>query len=169
MKFEHEVLLAEAAPGAQLSAPQLWAALVLRANDPGQFMPALQACHIDARGCNEAGFETLSRRLDFGSFEVRDEATLIAPHTLQMETLAGPSWPASRFAISILVNEEGQLLGLRFCYASDEPIDNELGEVTHALRCQAYQAADRDMVKRIQLLAAEGALDIVSKAAKLST
>lgn len=162
MRVEHDILLAEAAPGgAQVSQGQLWAALVLRAHEPERFMPALQGCAIVERSRSEAGHVRLKRRLDFGSFVVTDEATLVAPRKLVMQTQAGPSWPASVLTICIEAPPNGPM-ALRFCYEADEAGDSQLDAMTQALRAQAYRAADRDMVLRVVALANAGDLPAIT-------
>lgn len=140
-----------------LSPPQLWNALVLRAENPLQFMPTLEAFHIQRRDRAADGSQTLHRRLDFGSFAVQDQVTLTPPHRLLMQTQPGPTWPASRLKIDIEVPQP-ELLFLRFIYESDEQIGGELDALAHQLRGQAYEAADLDMVVRIRQLAEQGVL-----------
>lgn len=140
-----------------LSQTQLWNALVLRAQDPLQFMPTLEAFHIQRREHAADGSQTLHRRLDFGSFAVQDQVTLTPPSTLLMQTQPGPTWRASHLKISIEAPQP-ELFFLRFIYESDEQIGGELDALAHQLRGQAYEAADLDMVVRIRQLAEQGVL-----------
>jgi hypothetical protein len=135
---------------------QLWIGLRLRAEDPTLFTPALDACRIDAREPAD-GREQLFRTLDFGNFVVNDRATLHAPDVLVIDTQTGPTWPASRLTIRI-EEPEPDALFLRFVYESDEAVATELDAMADALRRQAYQAADLDMVVRVRQLVEDGTL-----------
>ncbi len=160
MRYEHLVQINdfEAPQLPVIGRQQLWAALVLRAQDPIQFMPALEAFCVKAHEVSAQGFDTLHRALDFGSFVVHDQATLAQPNALIMDTQAGPTWPQSRLTLHIEEPLPGQLF-LRFVYESDESESGELDALAHALRRQAYEAADLDMVVRIRQLVQGGALD----------
>lgn len=157
MHYEHCIRMDEFETlGLVLTHAQLWAALVLRAQEPGEFMPALESYRIRERTVDAGGLVTLKRSLDFGGFVVHDRATLVAPDVLIMDTEAGPTWPASRLTLRIEAPAAGLLL--RFVYESAEEVGSELDALTDQLRRQAYEAADRDMVARIHQLAAAGAL-----------
>lgn len=158
MRFEHLIQIND--PLMPLLEPltraQLWRGLVLRAEQPTQFIPGLEVATIHSR--RQTGTEIeLIRTLDFGSFKVNDRVLLQSLQRTQIETSAGPSWPASRMTIEI-EEPQPELLFLRFVYESDEP-DAGVDRVTTTLRNQAYQHADRDTVIRIRLLAEEGWLD----------
>ncbi len=142
-----------------LTREQLWRGLVLRAEDPTQFVLGLEVATIHSR--RDAGEEIeLVRTLDFGSFKVSDRVRLLPRRRSEIHTRAGPTWPASRMSIEI---EEPQpaLLFLRFIYESEEETvgAGELDGVTTALREQAYERADLDTVARIRSLAEDGWLD----------
>ena len=159
MRYEHRIRvnpLGASSPSAVTRA-QLWAALVLRAEDPMQFMPALEAYCIRARAVNAQGFETLARTLDFGGFAVQDQATLAAPDALILDTQAGATWPASRLTLRI-EEPEPEVLFLSFVYESDEHVGSELDAMADHLRRRAYEAADQDMVARIRGLVGSGLL-----------
>ncbi len=162
MRYEHliQINAAEVPQLPVISRQQLWAALVLRAEDPLQFVPALEGSCIRERTLSPEGFDVLNRTLDFGSFVVHDQATLAKPHALIMDTRAGPTWPASRLTLHIEEPAPNQLF-LRFVYESDEcesSMSGELDAMAHALRRQAYEAADLDMVVRIRQLVERGVL-----------
>ena len=141
-----------------LTREQLWRGLVLRAEDPTQFVLGLEVATIHSR-CAAGDVIELVRTLDFGPFQVDDRVRLLPQRRSEIHTSAGPTWPASRMTIEI-EEPQPELLFLRFLYESDEMTGaGELDEVTTALRKQAYQQADLDTVARIRTLAEEGWLD----------
>ena len=144
------------APAAAITRRHLWAALVLRAEDPTRFLPALHSCRIDRRESVPDEPQRLHRTLDFGSFVVNDRAT-VTPDALVIDTRAGPTWPTSRLTIRI-EQPEPQSLFLRFIYESDDADGSEPDAITDAVRRRAYEAADLDMVARIRELVEDGAL-----------
>ena len=141
-----------------LTRDQLWRGLVLRAEDPTQFVLGLEVATIHSR--QNVGDEVeLVRTLDFGTFKVEDRVRLMPQRRSEIHTCAGPTWPASRMSIDI-EEPQPELLFLRFLYEWDETSsEGELDEVTTALRKQAYERADLDTVARIRSLAEEGWLD----------
>ena len=159
MRYEHLVQINDPFnPLADtLTRAQLWRGLVLRAEQPTQFVLGLAGSairHREVRG-DEA---TLTRDLDFGTFSVHDHVTLKPQQHVQTRTDAGPTWPASRLTITIEAPQP-ELLFLRFVYEFDEEDDTtELGAQTDALRRQAYMRADLDTVARIRALAEMGEL-----------
>jgi hypothetical protein len=155
--FEHLVEINEPRlPGVQLGRGQLWAGLVLRAEEPLRFVEGLEAARITDRrevgGCLE-----LDRELDFGSFRVRDTVVLTAPSESLTRVTAGETWPASTLLVRIEEPEPGRPF-LRFIYEADESGSAAPDEVTRRLRQQAYQELDLDTVRRIRALAEQGAL-----------
>ena len=141
-----------------LTREQLWRGLVLRAEDPTQFVLGLEVATIYSRRDGGGQIE-LVRTLDFGSFQVDDRVRLLPQHRSEIHTRAGPTWPASRMTIEI-EEPQPELLFLRFLYESDETAgEGELDDVTTALRQQAYERADLDTVARIRALAEDGWLD----------
>lgn len=139
-----------------LTRDQLWRGLVLRAEQPTQFVLGLEIATIHSRRACGAEIE-LIRTLDFGSFQVNDRVRLLPPHRTEIHTAAGPTWPSSRMTIEI-EEPQTELLFLRFIYESDDAA-GKLDSVTVALRDQAYELADLDTVARIRALAEEGWLD----------
>ena len=159
MRFEHLVQINDPLNPLQhsLDAAQLWQGLVLRAEQPQQFVMGLAGFAIRERATEDEAI-TLSRTLDFGSFSVRDRVLLTPPFKSQTLTDAGPTWPASRLTITI-ERPEDESLFLRFVYEfeGDAASVAETGAHTAeilALRRQAYHAADLDTVARIRALAA---------------
>lgn len=159
MRFEHLIQINDPLMPLldTLTRDQLWRGLVLRAEQPTQFILGLEMATIHSRRQCGAEIE-LIRTLDFGSFKVNDRVLLLPLQRTQIETSAGPTWPASRMTIEI-EEPQPELLFLRFVYDGDDPGADEVDRVTTTLRNQAYQLADRDTVTRIRLLAEEGWLD----------
>jgi len=158
--FEHLVEINEPRlPGIQLDRTQLWAGLVLRAEEPMRFVEGLEVARITDRrevgGCIE-----LDRELDFGSFRVRDTVLLTAPDESLTRVAAGETWPASTLRVRIEEPEPGRLF-LRFVYEAEEAGSAAPDEVSRHLRQQAYQELDLDTVRRIRALAEQGALAAV--------
>jgi hypothetical protein len=149
-----------------LTREQVWRGLVLRAEEPTQFVPGLEVATIHSR--RELGGEIeLVRTLDFGSFKVEDRVRLLPQQRSEISTSPGPTWPASRMTIEI-EEPQPELLFLRFVYESDEATGaSELEEVTATLRERAYRQADLDTVARIRALAECGLLE--EGAGRLST
>jgi hypothetical protein len=159
MRYEHLVQINDPLmPLAdELTREQLWRGLVLRAEDPTQFVLGLERATIRARS-GAPGAEQLTRTLDFGSFAVDDQVLLIAGERTEIHTEAGATWPASRMTITI-EEPQPQLLFLRFVYElEEEATGDEIERVARALREQAYEKSDLDTVVRIRQLAEQGVL-----------
>lgn len=140
-----------------LTRNQLWQGLVLRAEEPTQFVLGLEKATIHTREVRD-GIHELTRTLDFGSFQVEDRVRLVRDRRSEIHTKAGPTWPASRLTITI-EEPEPELLFLRFLYESEESASEaQLDPVIVALREQAYESADLDTVVRIRALAEQGVL-----------
>jgi hypothetical protein len=140
-----------------LTRNQLWQGLVLRAEEPTQFVLGLERATIHTHEVRNDVHE-LTRTLDFGSFQVEDRVRLVRDQRSEIRTQAGPTWPASRLTITI-EEPEPQLLFLRFVYEfEDFAGEADLDPVVVALRERAYESADLDTVVRIRALAEEGVL-----------
>jgi hypothetical protein len=159
MRFEHLVQINDPLMPLldTLTRDQLWRGLVLRAEDPTQFILGLEGAQIRSRR-EDQGVTELERTLDFGSFRVDDRVRLVPGVRTEIHTAPGPTWPASRMTISI-EEPQPELLFLRFIYESDEVAGgDELDRITVALREQAYESSDLDTVVRIRALAELGQL-----------
>jgi hypothetical protein len=159
MRYEHLVQINDPLmPLAdELTREQLWRGLVLRAEDPTQFVLGLENATI--RGRTE-GADTieLARTLDFGSFTVDDRVLLIDGERTEIHIAAGATWPASTMTITI-EEPAPQLLFLRFVYElQEEASADDIDRVARALREQAYEKSDLDTVVRIRQLAEQGVL-----------
>ena len=130
---------------------------MLRAEDPTQFVLGLESATIHSHEVRGEVHE-LTRTLDFGSFRVDDRVRLVRDCGSEVHTEAGPTWPASRLAITI-EEPEADLLFLRFVYEFEEAAgSDERDPVIVGLRQQAYERADLDTVVRIRALAEQGVL-----------
>lgn len=159
MRFEHLVQINDPLMPLldTLTRNQLWQGLVLRAEEPTQFVLGLERATIHSRE-DRGRVRELTRTLDFGSFQVEDRVRLVRDARSEIHTKAGPTWPASRLTITI-EEPQPELLFLRFLYESDDAdADAELDPVIVELREQAYERADLDTVVRIRALAEDGVL-----------
>ncbi len=140
-----------------LTRNQVWQGLMVRAEDPAQFVLGLEGATIHSHEVRGEVHE-LTRTLDFGSFRVDDRVRLVRDRGSEVRTEAGPTWPASRLTITI-EEPQPELLFLRFVYESDETAGGkESDPVIVGLREQAYERADLDTVVRIRALAEQGVL-----------
>jgi hypothetical protein len=160
MRFEHLVQINDPLMPllTELTREQLWRGLVLRAEEPTQFIGGLERATIDARTQLEEVTE-FERTLDYGSFRVHDYVRLVPQQRSEIHTTAGASWPASRMTITI-EEPAPDVLFLRFVYEADSETvgEDDLDEMTVALRQQAYEGADLDTVVRIRALTEAGRL-----------
>lgn len=141
-----------------LSRAQLWRGLVRRAEQPEEFILALDSCHIVGRR-SEGEATVLERNLDFGPFQVRDVVTLHPQSEVSTLAAATERWPESRMRI-LIEEPEPEALFLRFRYEwADTAADGEIDAMAQDLRKQAYLSADLDTVARIRELAQAGLLD----------
>lgn len=158
MRFEHLVqindpLMTLAAP---LTRPQLWRGLVMRVEDPTQFLYGLRGCTVGDRLSGD-DVSSFTRTLDFGAFKVLDRVTLTPMEQVVVRAAATDRFPSS--CLTIRIEEPGpDLLFLRFMYEIGEA-DGEIDAETVAFRRQAYEQSDIDTVIRIRDLAEQGKLD----------
>jgi hypothetical protein len=152
MKFSHLVQIND--PHNPLIEPmtreQLWRGLVLRAEDPAQFVMALDAVRILERGEN-----LLVRELHFGKVRIRDRVSFDPMLEVRYDTDAFDDMPEARLVMRIEEPAAGQLF-LRFDYETLAP-DSHSDFYDDFLRT-AYIKADVDTVSHIRRLAHEGKL-----------
>ena len=133
-----------------LSREQLWRGLVLRAENPMLFVPALDGFAIVERGENE-----LTRELRFGRLLLRDRVSFSPMRQVRYDIAASAESPAATLAMTIEEPESGQLF-VRFDYetlraGAAEPLE----EFYSSFAKQAYVEADIDTIRNIRRLAAE--------------
>ena len=135
-----------------LSREQLWRGLVLRAENPLQFVLALDAFEILGRGEN-----TLVRELHFGKLTLRDRVEFEPMSRVRYNIEPANDSPAATLLMTIEEPEANQLF-VRFDY---ETLQNEaapLDDFYSSFARQAYVKADIDTISEIRRLALERVL-----------
>ncbi len=125
MKFSHLVQINDPHnPLIQsLSREQLWRGLVLRAEDPAQFVLALDSVRILQRGD-----KLLLRELQFGDSRIRDTVSFEPMVEVRYDSEASDGAPAARLVMRIEEPDSGQIF-VRFDYetqAHHEPPGKDL-------------------------------------------
>lgn len=154
MKFEHivEINHPDLPENQCLRREQLWAGLVLRAEQPALFLEHLDAMQKVAE--HEDGF---SRELQFGQLVVRDRVVLEAPHQVCIQTHASEQHPSGTLTQRI-EEPDPERLFVRFCYETSlDETDPEVAKVVGYVKA-AYQDMDVEFVRLIRQRAAEGLL-----------
>ncbi|MFN4329345.1 MAG: SRPBCC family protein [Limnobacter sp.] len=157
MKFEHLVQINDPKLfGANwLSREQVWFGLVARAWKPARFVMGLESADI-LQSSQEGNVTTLTRRLNYGSFQIEDRIALHEHERTETHIAANPYCGESTMTIRIEEPEQGQLW-LRFEYRIEDTAEQatapSLGVDINEVRKQAYRAADIDTVKMIRELA----------------
>jgi hypothetical protein len=156
MKFEHLIEINDPLNPLidTITREQLWRGLVLRAEDPMRFMPHLDECTLGER---EAG--SFTRRLRYGELVIADRVHLSPLHEVRYEVPAQGDIAESNMTMTIEAPTEG-VLWVRFLYDDGNPsASDETGKMYEDFKKSAYQEADRDTIKIVRQLAAEGKLD----------
>jgi hypothetical protein len=151
LKYEHLIQVNDPNDPAviSLTRSQLWRGLLMRVENPGEFVYGLDAMRIRARG---DGF--IERTLYFGARAINDRVNLVENESVRYSIEPGPEFPDSHMSMHI---EEPlpEHLFLRFSYETSTPDGAEFEDFVK----QAYFEADLDTVSRIRMLAARGSLD----------
>jgi len=157
MKYSHLVEINDPANPLidPLSRSQLWRGLVLRAEQPGRFMPWLDACEISERSP-----ESMQRELRYGEVVIRDRVTFLAPLQIRYHIPAQTDIPPSSLCMTIEEPQPG-VLWVRFDYEMQAQADAE-EEFYNEFRRSAYEEADIDTIRIIRQLAAEVELGALS-------
>ena len=156
MKFEHLVEINDLLNPLidTLTRSQLWRGLVLRAEQPGDFVLGLDRCRVVDRSGDE-----VAREMHFGSLVIHDRVRLEADTRVRYLTMAPADLAGSSLIMSIEEPHPGQLY-VRFEY---ENIRIDRAEAAAAFfdefRCAAYTQADIDTIKTIRRYASEGRLN----------
>lgn len=130
-----------------ISREGLWQGLVDFAKNPTQFIDALQSCRLAGQEQTAAGV-VVTRCLNFGSFELHDQVTLIENRQIITDVEQTQAYPASRFIVTIEEPAEGALF-LRFQYLEAFVTGISDNAQIQTLRRQAWSQKDRDVVDRI--------------------
>jgi hypothetical protein len=155
MKFTHLIQINDITNPLidEISRPQLWAGLKLRAHDPSQFVVGLDSFHVVKRSETE-----LVRELRFGRLAVRDRVSFMPMNQVRYEIEPAPEVPAGTLVTTIEEPEPGQLF-VRFEYDTKPiqggpPVDPYYQEFVK----EAYMEADIDAIRTIRRLITEGKL-----------
>lgn len=156
MKFEHLVEINDLLNPLidTLTRSQLWRGLVLRAEQPADFVLGLDRCRI-VRRCGDE----VAREMNFGNLVIHDRVRYEANTSVRYLTTAPADLAGSSLTMSIEEPHPGQLY-VRFEYKN---IRFDRAEAAAAFfddfRRAAYTQADIDTIKTIRRYAAEGRLD----------
>jgi len=134
-----------------LSVEQVWAGLLLRAEQPQLFVTGLESCIILSR----AG-DTFERELCYGPASVRDRVTLNPGISVRYDIAATDTYVGGSLTMTIEQPDALQLF-VRFKYETTLNA-NEGGEDNRTLEIvkSAYREADIDTVKLIREFALAG-------------
>ena len=137
----------------KLRVEQVWAGLLLRAEQPQLFVTGLESCTILSRSGN-----TFERELSYGPASVRDRVTLNPGISVRYDIAATDSYVGGSLTMTIEQPDSLQLF-VRFKYETTLNA-NEGGEDNRTLEIvkSAYREADIDTVKLIRELALAGRL-----------
>jgi hypothetical protein len=154
MKFSHLVRINDPQnPQIEpISREQLWRGLVLRAEDPAQFIMGLDAVRILERGEKQ-----LLRELHFGKARILDKVSFEPMQEVRYDTDATHNVPAANLVMRIEEPVSGEFF-VRFSYetqARDGLPGNDFYDVFIK---DAYLKADVDTISSIRRLALEGKL-----------
>ncbi len=138
-----------------LTPEQVWAGLLLRAEQPQLFVTGLESCTILARDGN-----TFERELSYGPASVRDKVTLTKGISVRYDIVATDSYVGGSLTMTIERPDQAQLF-IRFRYettlqANEDGEDNRTLEIVKS----AYREADIDTVKLIREFALTGRLPL---------
>lgn len=155
MKFEHLVQIND--PLNPLVDPmtreQLWTGLKRRAENPKEFVIALDDVEIFDRDA-----DSLRRALTFGKLVVRDRVHFTHHHEVRYEIEASVEVPAATLKVAIEEPAPGQLF-VRFTYDVKAVMGAAPREAYYdEFVKQAYVEADVDAIVTIRRLIDEGAL-----------
>jgi hypothetical protein len=136
-----------------LTPNQIWQGLVLRVQEPTEFVLGLDEAVITAQGDG-----WVERELRFGEARIHDRVTL-EPHTrVTYTTPAADGHAGGSLTMTIETNETTAAF-IRFVYDTTLPNADETGDTRYAeIVKSAYREADIDTVRRIREIAATGRL-----------
>ncbi len=136
-----------------LTRDQLWRGLVLRAEQPGKFVPWLDGCDIVERSPT-----AISRRSRYGEVVISDAVRFTPLQSIHYQVPAQADIPASDLYVTIEEPQPG-LLFVRFEYDDGTVETEDSAEAFYnQFRKSAYQEADIDTIRVIRELASLGQL-----------
>lgn len=156
MKFDHLIEINDPLNPLMdtITREQLWRGLVLRAEDPKQFIPHLDECTIVTR---DSG--SFTRSLRYGELVIDDTVLLTPLQEVRYEVPAQGDIAQSLLTMRIEAPVEGVLV-VRFSYDDGNPsAGDQASKMYEDFKKSAYKEADIDTVKIVRQLAAEGKLD----------
>lgn len=137
-----------------LSREQLWNGLVLRAEQPANFVLGLDECIL-----HERTDDTLERELRFGQAVVRDRVIFTALQSVRYETAATEQHAGGTLTMAIEEPSPTHYF-VRFIYSTTLPEDAATADTRYSEFVKsAYREADIDTIAYIRALAEQGALD----------
>jgi hypothetical protein len=124
---------------------QLWAGLVLRAEQPQLFVLGLDSCTILSRT-----EWTLERELHYGHATVRDRVTLTPNESVRYDIAPTDAYVGGSLTMTIEQPDDVQLF-LLFEYKTTLPVaDTEDARQTNEIVKSAYRESDIDTVRLIR-------------------
>jgi hypothetical protein len=144
-----------------LSREQLWRGLQLRAEDPMQFVLALDDCRILSRST-----QGVQREYRFGSLLIRDQVLYDTERsTVRYRTEFPPELAGSLLSMAIEEPEPGRLF-VRFVYDDDDcaaqqellAANDPQTAAYQQMRRAAWEQADVDTIRNLRRLAAQSDL-----------
>jgi hypothetical protein len=135
-----------------LTREQLWRGLVLRAEQPGKFIPWLDGCDIVERTP-----ASISRRSRYGEVVISDAVRFMPQQSIHYQVPAQADIPASDLYVTIEEPQPG-LLFVRFAYDDGAPEAEGAEAFYNEFRRSAYQEADINTIRVIRELVADGQL-----------
>jgi len=136
-----------------LTREQVWRGLQMKAENPLLFVYALDGFRILGRDAR-----SISRELVFGRAVIRDRITFMPPDRLRQDIEASGDVPAATLVTTIETPDSEQLF-VRFEYETLQPAGSPpADEMLQGFVKQAYVEADRDAIRTIRRLAADGKL-----------
>lgn len=128
-----------------LTREQLWAGLVLRAEQPQLFVLGLDSCTILSRTDS-----TIERELHYGHATVRDRVTLRPNESVRYDIQPTNAHVGGSLTMTIEQPDDAQLF-LRFEYKTTLPAaDTEDARQTNEIVKSAYRESDIDTVRLIR-------------------
>ena len=138
---------------------QLWVGLLLRAEQPEEFLVGVERMRILARGV-----DWLEREMYLGNLRVHDRITLLPGYSVHFATSPSEVHGGGQLTLQIEEPQHGDLF-VRFTYetalSEEAKLESDAGDAYFADYVKnAYKATDIDSIRTIRRMAAEGLLDM---------
>jgi hypothetical protein len=136
-----------------LTREQVWRGLQLKAENPLLFVYALDGFEVLAKDG-----DSIARELRFGQAVIRDRVIFMPPNQIRQEIEASGEVPGATLLTTIETPDNEQLF-VRFEYETRPPTGaTPDDESLQGFVKQAYVEADRDTIRTIRRLVADGTL-----------